>query len=49
MANILKDWVWRYKKQAPKYGYFDSIHYSLFNAIYFKRDGEWRRRTDETS
>ena len=23
MANILKDWVWWYKKQAPKYGYFD--------------------------
>lgn len=47
MRIILKDWLWWYQQQAPKYGYVNSIHYSLFNAIYFQRSGEWRKRTDE--
>ena len=27
MQVILKDWLWWYKKQAPMYGYFDSIQF----------------------
>ena len=48
MLTVLKDWLWWYKQQAPKYGYFDSITYSYFNARYFTRDGNWRKATHET-
>lgn len=47
IKTILKDWLWWYKQQAPKYGYFASIWYSGFNALYFKRDGNWRKKSYE--
>ena len=45
---VLKDWLWWYKKQAPMYGRFASIWYSGFHALYFKRDGTYRKATHET-
>jgi hypothetical protein len=45
MITTVKDfWFW-YRQFAPKYGYFWSIEYSIFNALYFKRDGQWRLNT----
>jgi hypothetical protein len=44
-TNGIKDfWFW-YKQFGPKYGYFWSIEYSIFNAWYFNRDGNWKRNT----
>lgn len=47
MITILKDWLWWYKQQAPKYGWFWSIGYSRFNALYFNRTGNWKKKTYE--
>jgi len=45
-TNVLKDFLYWYKIQAPKYGYFRSLDYSLFNALYFKRDGSYKKKTN---
>ena len=45
--NFWKDYVWWYKKQAPVYGRFASLWYSGFNALYFQRDGNWRKKSYE--
>ena len=45
--DFWKDWLWWYKQQAPKYGRFASIWYSGFNAMYFQRDGDWRKKSYE--
>lgn len=44
--NFWEDYKWWYKQQAPKYGYYRSIWDCLFNAMYFKRDGTYRRHTN---
>ena len=44
MVKLKDFWFW-YKYNAPKYGYVMSIHYSLFNCMYFKRDGSFRTTT----
>ena len=45
-TNGIKDfWFW-YKQFGPKYGYFRSLDYSLFNALYFKRDGSYKTKTN---
>lgn len=44
--SMLKDfWFW-YKQQAPKYGYISSIWDCIHNARYFKRNGEYRIKTN---
>ena len=45
--DFWKDWLWWYKQHAPKYGRFASIWYSGFNAMYFQRDGDWRKKSYE--
>ena len=44
MVKLKDFWFW-YKYNAPKYGYVMSIQYSLFNCMYFKRDGSFRTTT----
>ena len=35
IKDFIKDYIWWYKKQAPKYGYFRSMFDCLFNAMHF--------------
>ena len=42
---LWKDYVYWYKKQAPKYGYFRSLFDCWFNARHFNRDGTYRKAT----
>tara|TARA_Y100001937_G_scaffold15149_1_gene20675 strand:+ start:1374 stop:1538 length:165 start_codon:yes stop_codon:yes gene_type:complete len=46
LRTLIKDYIWWYKQQAPKYGRFASLWYCAFNAMYFKRDGTYRLRSD---
>ena len=41
--KYLKDFMYWYKYNAPRYGYIQSINYSVFNCLYFKRDGSYRK------
>ena len=40
---FIKDFIWWYKKQAPKYGYFRSIFDCWFNARVYTRDGKYKK------
>ena len=42
LQDFIKDYIYWYKKQAPKYGYFSSLFDCVFNAKNFKRDGSYR-------
>ena len=44
--NFWEDYKWWYRKQAPVYGRYASLWYCAFNAMYFKRDGTYRRHTN---
>lgn len=44
---FIKDFCYYYKNFGPKYGWFWSIGYSRFNALYFNRDGTWKKKTYE--
>tara|TARA_B100001057_G_C22821902_1_gene939755 strand:- start:102 stop:239 length:138 start_codon:yes stop_codon:yes gene_type:complete len=39
---FIKDFIWWYKIQAPKYGYFTSIFDCWFNARHYNRDGSYK-------
>ena len=41
--KYLKDFIYWYKYNAPRYGYIMSISHSVFNCMYFKRDGSYRK------
>ena len=43
---FFKDFLFWYKQFGPKYGYFWSIEYAIFNALYVKRDGQWKLNTN---
>jgi hypothetical protein len=47
MMIFIKDFCYYYKNFGPKYGWFWSIGYSRFNALYFNRDGTWKKKTYE--
>ena len=42
LRTFIKDYIYWYKKQAPKYGYFRSLFDCIFNAMHFNRDGTYR-------
>ena len=42
--NMISDFIWWYKKQAPKYGYFRSLIDCYFNSKYFNRDGSYKTK-----
>ena len=46
MNSRLQDYIWWYKKQAPKYGYFRSLFDCYFNSKYFTRDGNYKVKND---
>jgi hypothetical protein len=41
--TFCEDFIWWYKQQAPVYGRFASIYYCAFNALFFNRDGTYRK------
>ena len=43
LKEYINDYLWWYKKQAPKYGYFRSIFDCWFNTMHFNRDGTYRK------
>ena len=43
---MIRDFLYWYKLSAPKYGYIRSLEYSLFNALYFKRDCSYKTKTN---
>ena len=43
-SNMISDFIWWYKKQAPKYGYFRSLFDCYFNSKYFNRDGSYKTK-----
>jgi len=46
MKEYLKDfWFW-YKDFGVKYGWFWAFGYARFNALYFNRNGQWKRNTN---
>ena len=44
---MIKDFWYYYKTFGPKYGWFWSFGYARFNALYFNRDGNWKKKTNE--
>jgi hypothetical protein len=47
LKTFFEDYIWWFKQQGPKYGYFNSIWTAYFNARHFKRDGTYRIPTGE--
>ena len=41
-VGAMSDFIYWYKKQAPKYGYFRSIFDCWFNSRHYNRDGSYK-------